>query len=95
MTKPHSVHITRFAKKQLKRLPRHIREAALAWAMSVKLDGLQKVRRLPGYQDEPLKGDRQGQRSVRLSRSYRLIYEETDSGQTVTVVVVEVNKHEY
>lgn len=95
MIKSHSVRIDRFAEKQLKKLPRYIKEAALAWVMAVELDGLQKVRKRPGYHDEPLKGDRQGQRSVRLSRAYRLIYEENDGGQIVTVIVVEVNKHEY
>jgi proteic killer suppression protein len=95
VSKPHSVRINKFAEKQLKRLPRYIKEAALAWVFAVESDGLQKVRRLPGYHDEPLKGDRQGQRSVRLNQAYRLIYEEHDGGHTVTVIVVEVNKHEY
>lgn len=95
MIKLHSVRITKFAEKQLRRLPRHIKETALAWAAAVELDGLPKTRRLPGYHDEPLKGERLGQRSVRLSRAYRLIYEEQDGGHTVTVIVVEVNKHDY
>lgn len=95
MNKPHSVRIDKFAEKQLKKVPRYIKEAALAWAIAVETDGLQKVRRSPGYHDEPLKGERKGQRSVRLSRAYRLIYEEHDGGRVVTVIVVEVNKHEY
>ena len=95
MLKPHSVRITRFAEKQLKRLPRYIKEAALLWLAAVETDGLLKTRRVPGYHDEPLKGDRVGQRSVRLNRAYRLIYEEQDGGHSVTVIVVEVNKHEY
>jgi proteic killer suppression protein len=45
------------------------------------------------YHDEPLKGDRLGQRSIRLSRSYRLIY--IESQELGVVKVVEVNKHEY
>ncbi len=36
--------------------------------------GLSEVRKVPGYHDEPLKGQRKGQRSIRLSRSYRAIY---------------------
>ena len=28
-----------------------------------------------GYKDESLKGKRKGQRSIRLNKSYRLIYE--------------------
>jgi proteic killer suppression protein len=93
--KHHEILITKFAEKQLRRLPKYIKEAALAWVEAIQLDGLQTVRRIPGYHDEPLRGDRLGQRSVRLSRAYRLIYEEQDNEQSVTVIVVEVNKHEY
>lgn len=46
-----------------------------------------------GYHDEPLHGDRRGQRSVRLNRSYRAIYIELEEGQRL--LVVEVNKHGY
>jgi len=60
--KPHSVHIDKFAEKQLKKVPKYIKEAALAWAIAVETDGLQKVRQSPGYHDEPLKGERKGQR---------------------------------
>lgn len=95
MIKSHRVRITKFAEKQLRKLPRHIQEAAYAWVRAIGLDGLQNTRRIPGYQDEPLKGDRRGQRSVRLSRAYRLIYEEHDGGHLILVTVLEVNKHEY
>jgi len=47
------------------------------------------------YHNEPLKGDRKGQRSVRLNKAYRVIYEETESGNVVLIGVQEVNKHEY
>lgn len=48
---------------------------------------------LQGYDDEPLHGDRRGQRSVRLNKSYRAIYIETNEG--LELLVIEVNKHEY
>jgi proteic killer suppression protein len=49
---------------------------------------------VPGYHDEPLKGDRAGQRSIRLSRAYRAIYEIKED--TVKFLSVEeVNKHKY
>ncbi len=48
-----------------------------------------------GYHDEPLKGQRRGQRSVRLNRSYRLIYTQADHGELVVVGIQEVNKHDY
>jgi len=65
------------------------------WVKTVELDGIRATRALSGYHDEPLKGDRKGQRSVRLSKGYRVIYEETESGNLVLIGVQEVNKHEY
>jgi proteic killer suppression protein len=54
------------------------------------------VRKVPGYHDEPLTGDRTGQRSIRLSRAYRAFYViERDAVRVEFVHVTEVNKHEY
>jgi len=89
------VVLSRFAEKQLRKLPEQIVKAFAAWVRAVELEGIQAVRRIPGYHDEPLKGDRKGQRSVRLNRSYRVIYEVTESGTVVLIGVLEVNKHEY
>ena len=88
------VEITRRAAKQLRKLPRHIVNNLMIWVTAVELDGLEEVRKVPGYHDEALKGDRIGQRSIRLSRAHRAIYE--ISGGTVEFVSVEeVGKHEY
>ena len=89
------VTVTRQAEKQLKRVPAHIRAAVYLWVESVERLGLARVRQIPGYHDEPLKGQRLGQRSIRLNRAYRLFYEEDIRDQTVLVTVIEVNKHEY
>jgi proteic killer suppression protein len=40
----------------------------------VEEQGIEEAREIPGYHDEPLRGEREGQRSVRLSRAYRAIY---------------------
>ena len=95
LDKRYSVTITRTAEKQLRRLPARIKEAALVWAESVEEEGLRAVRKLPGYHDEPLAGERKGQRSVRLTIAYRLFYEETDDGIVSIVRILEINKHEY
>jgi len=95
MERPYSVWITKFAEKQLKKLPKNIVAAFHTWVRSVELDGIGKTRKISGYHDEPLKGDRKGQRSVRLNRAYRIIYEETENGNLVLIGVLEVNKHEY
>lgn len=88
------VEITRLAEKQLRKLPPHIVDNLMIWVAAVEHDGLEEVRKVSGYHDEPLKGDRAGQRSIRLSRSYRAIYEiKGDKGSFVSVE--EVNKHDY
>jgi toxin HigB-1 len=53
------------------------------------------VRELKGFHDEPLRGPRAGQHSVRLNRTYRVIYIEEKDGQIRIANVIEVNKHEY
>jgi proteic killer suppression protein len=88
------VEITRHAEKQLRKLPRYIVDNLLIWVAAVEHDGLEEVRKGPGYHDEPLKGDRRGQRSIRLSRGYRAIYEiRQDTARFVSVE--EVSKHAY
>jgi toxin HigB-1 len=89
------VRMSAFAEKQLRKLPPYIREVAIGWSDAVERSGLREVRKSPGYHDEPLRGERVGQRSVRLNRSYRLIYEEEPGENIITVLVVEVNKHDY
>jgi len=61
----------------------------------VTADGLEEVRKIPGYHDESLKGDRFGQRSIRLSIHYRAIYEIKSAGRVAFVSIEEVNKHGY
>ena len=95
LTRKCTVWATKFAEKQLKKLPRHIAEAYYAWTRTVELEGIRRTRTIPGYHDEPLKGDRKGQRSVRLSKGYRVIYEETTTGTVILIAVQEVNKHDY
>ena len=86
--------ITRLAEKQLRKLPRYIVDNLMIWVAAVEHDGLEEVRKVPGYHDEPLEGKRSGQRSIRLSRVYRAIYE--IKGDTARFVSVEeVSKHEY
>ena len=89
------VELSRQAEKDLRKVPQHIRIKLLSWVEAVESDGLKNVRRIPGYHDEPLKGTRTGQRSIRLSLSYRAIYEVRSKGPPRIIEVQEVNKHEY
>jgi proteic killer suppression protein len=88
------VEITRLAEKQLRKLPRHIVNNLMIWVAAVEHDGLDQVRKIRGYHDEPLRGDRAGQRSIRLSRAYRAVYEIRE-GTARFVSVEQISKHEY
>jgi len=57
--------------------------------------GVSQVRKIPGYHDEPLKGDRIGQRSIRLNRAYRAIYFIDKKSVVHFIEIVEVNKDAY
>lgn len=89
------VQITRYAEKQLKKIPKNIVAAYYTWVKSVETDGIRAIRKIPGYHDEPLSGDRKGQRSIRLNKAYRVIYEETSNNEIILICVLEVNKHDY
>ncbi|MBI2337120.1 MAG: hypothetical protein HYU97_10230 [Deltaproteobacteria bacterium] len=89
------IQLSKLVKKQLLKVPMHIRDALFAWVEDVEEDGLLEVRKISGYHDEPLKFDRKGQRSIRLSRSYRAIYEVMYVGDKEIIVIREVSKHDY
>lgn len=91
----HEVQLSRRALKQLRRIPRHIVIKLQAWVEAVENEGLDEVRKIPGFHDEPLSGPRRGQRSIRLSRAYRAIYRLIGEGRAELVRVEEIHKHEY
>jgi toxin HigB-1 len=81
--------------KQLDRIPEVIIRKFRIWVVLIEESGLGEMRRHKGFHDEPLRGQRQGQRSVRLNRAYRAIYTENIEGNVELVEVLEVSKHEY
>ncbi len=81
--------------KQLDRVPEVIARKFRLWVALLEESGVREVRKHKGFHDEPLKGQRSGQRSIRLNRSYRAIYIELDTGKIELIEVLEVNKHEY
>ena len=82
-----------YVDKILSKLPEYIEEKVYSWAAFVEFKGLEEAQKRPGFHDEPLKGKRKGQRSVRLSRAYRVIYELSDMGTVKIIDVKEVSKH--
>lgn len=76
------------------KLPHNTKTKLLKWASDVEIYGLHEIRKVPGYHDEPLKGNRKGQRSIRLNKAYRAIYT-IEEGIITLITVEEVHKHEY
>jgi toxin HigB-1 len=89
------VELSKRARKQLQTIPRHIVENLAAWVDDVEERGLEEVRKISGYHDEPLYGSRLGQRSIRLSRAYRAVYRVYDNDSIEFVSVEEISKHAY
>jgi proteic killer suppression protein len=89
------VEITRRAEKQVRKLPVRVGEKLSHWVYMVMEIGLEEVRKIPGFHDEPLVGRRRGMRSVRLSRAYRALYRVVADGEIRVVCVEEVSKHGY
>lgn len=88
------VELSRAAKKEILNIPFYVARKLQDWVEDVEDRGLKEVRKISGYHDEPLQGKRWGQRSIRLSKSYRAFYRE-EVGEIVLVQIIEVNKHEY
>ena len=84
---------SRSFEKQLDKVPDFIQKKVLFWIYLVESNGVWEVMKSAGFHDEPLKGDRKGQRSVRMNRAYRLIYHVIQD--RVHIELLEVSKHDY
>jgi addiction module RelE/StbE family toxin len=89
------VELSSTAEKQLAKMPEYIVKKFALWVDLVSVDGLATARAIPGYRDHVLKGEWKGYRAIRLSNSYRAIYQERQAGSIQMVYVEEVNKHDY
>jgi proteic killer suppression protein len=76
------------------KLPKQVASKLKVWMDAVEHEGLEEVRKVRGYHDEPLGGDRAAQRSFRLNYGWRGFYI-VENGEVQIVVVIEVNKHDY
>ena len=64
-----------------------------AWKRIVELQGLDGLRQVKGYHDEPLQGEWRGFRSSRLSLKWRVIY--SAEKEVCEIYVVDINPHKY
>jgi len=79
--------------KVCRKLPDAVVKKYELWKDIVFRHGPEKLKEFPGYHDEKLKGEREGQRASRLSLQYRVIY--TVERDIVTVFVLEITPHKY
>jgi proteic killer suppression protein len=89
------VVFTKNADKDLRKLPKEIVRSLMQWIFYLETQGITKTKKIPGYNDEALKGNRKGQRSARLNKAYRVIYIVTEKGELEVVQIEEINKHKY
>ncbi|MGE3611764.1 MAG: type II toxin-antitoxin system mRNA interferase toxin, RelE/StbE family [Bacteriovoracaceae bacterium] len=89
------VKLSKKAEKDVLKVPNYIQRKLRLWISDVERLGLNEVQRIPGYHDEPLKGKRMGQRSIRLSKAYRAIYIIKNNGRIEFIYIEEINKHDY
>ena len=79
--------------KIIEKLPLQAVKKYELWKDIVFRHGPGKLREFPGFHDEKLKGELEGQRSSRLNIQYRVIYfVEKD---IITVYVIDITPHKY
>jgi len=90
-----NVLISRKAQKQLEKIPRYLWSKLKIWLEDVETKGLVEVIKIPGFHNEQLKGNRTGQCSIRLNKSYRVFYIIREFDKKQYIEIIEVNKHDY
>ncbi len=86
------IKFTKQFEKDAQKTPLVIVEKVYKWIRQVETFGLFRVRLSKGLHDEPLKGKRKGQRSVRLNQQWRLIYDQKTSE---LLELLEITPHDY
>lgn len=89
------VVLSKNAHKKLKKLPKHVLIQFDLWVEVIETEGYMCMQSVRGYRDHALTGNRKGQRSSSLSRSWRIIYVLDEKSNCICVEVLEVNHHEY
>ncbi len=81
------------AVKQIKKLPKEIIKKYEFWLNIVEVSGPHGLKTFSGFKDHSLKGEWRGARASRLSKQWRVIY--ISKKETLEILVLEVNPHEY
>lgn len=89
------VALTRKAEKDLRIVPKYIVILFDEWQSTIEIDGFNEMQKIKSYRDHVLRGDRKGQRSSSLTKSYRVIYEIQVNKSIRIIEVQKVSKHDY
>ena len=79
--------------KTIRDLPVQCLKKYSVFKTKVEFLGLDSIRSKPGLQLEMLKGNLQGLYSIRLNRSYRVVFSVNHHDRIVTIL--EISKHRY
>ena len=75
------------------KLPLNVVKKYELWKNIIFRHGPEKLKEFPGFHDEKLKGELEGQRSSRLNIQYRVIY--SVEKDIITVYVIDITPHQY
>ena len=79
--------------KVIAKLPLQVVKKYELWKNIVFRHGPDKLQEFPGFHDEKLKGEFEGQRSSRLNIQYRVIY--SIEKEAVSVYVIDITPNKY
>jgi len=79
--------------KKLAKMPIEILKRYEKWKDVVAISGFEGLRLIKGFHDEALKGRRQGFRSSRLGKQYRIIYK--IENQKFYIKIIDITPHDY
>lgn len=89
------IEIDKKLTKAMKRVPKEILKKLAIWIKDVKSLGIEEVRKIPGWHDEPLEGKKKERRSIRLNKKWRAEYVEETDAEGKTILILEVHPHDY
>ena len=84
----------RAVEKDLVKTPKALVIKFQKWVDDIEKYGLEEVRKVRGWHDHTLKGDRAGQRAIYLNKRWRAVYV-IEGAEAKIVKVIEVHPHEY
>lgn len=90
-----TVVFSKRAEKSLHKIPKQILILLDQWVEAIETDGYESMRARNGYRDHSLIGNRKGQRSSSLNRSWRVIYVYSEETNQIIINVIEVINHDY